>query len=89
MAIMPRIEICESAKCLQFSMSSRRIELRSWSRGFHSELERGPKLSRKITASDTDFFFFLSSCHEKATEALCIGRIQARLGVAIVSEVSA
>ena len=29
---------------------------------------------------------FLSSCHEKATEALCIGRIQTRLGVAFVSE---
>ena len=31
---------------------------------------------------------FLSSCHEKATEALCIGRIQTRLGVAIVFEFS-
>ena len=27
----------------------------------------------------------LSSYHEKATEALCIGRIQTRLGVAFVS----
>ena len=37
-----------------------------------------------------DFIFsFLSSYHEKATEALCIGRIQTRLGVALVSELSA
>ena len=32
---------------------------------------------------------FLSSCHEKAMEALCIGQIQTRLGVALVSEFSA
>ena len=32
---------------------------------------------------------FLSSRHEKATEALCIRRIQTRLGVALVSEFSA
>ena len=32
---------------------------------------------------------FLSSCHEKAAEALCIGRIQTRLGVTFVSEFSA
>ena len=31
----------------------------------------------------------LSSCQEKAAEALCIGRIQIRLGVALVSEFSA
>ena len=45
-----------------------------------------------------DFYFnsktsfsslYLSSCHEKATEALCIERIQTRLGVALVSEFSA
>ena len=29
---------------------------------------------------------FLFSWHEKATEALCIGRMQTRLGVALVSE---
>ena len=28
----------------------------------------------------------LSSYHEKATEALCVGRIQTRLGVAFVSK---
>ena len=32
---------------------------------------------------------FLSSCHEIATEALCIGRIQTRLGAALVSDFSA
>ena len=31
----------------------------------------------------------LSSCHEKATETLCIGRIQTRLEVVFVSEFSA
>ena len=31
----------------------------------------------------------LSSYHEKATEALCVGRIQTRLGVAFVSKFSA
>ena len=31
---------------------------------------------------------FLSSCHEKATEALCIGPIHNRLGVALVSKFS-
>ena len=37
-----------------------------------------------------DFFFiFLSSYHEKATEALCVGRIQTRLEVAFVSKFSA
>ena len=34
-------------------------------------------------------FSFLFSCHEKATEALCKGRIQTCLGVALVSEFSA
>ena len=32
---------------------------------------------------------FLSFCHEKAAEALCEGRIQTHLGVALVSEFSA
>ena len=31
---------------------------------------------------------FLSSCHEKTTEALCIERIQTHLGVALVSKFS-
>ena len=30
----------------------------------------------------------LSSYHEKAAEALCVGRIQTRLGVAFVSKFS-
>ena len=36
-----------------------------------------------------DFFIFLSSDREKATEALYIERILTRLGVAFVSEFSA
>ena len=37
---------------------------------------------------DSLSFSFLSSCHEKVTEALYMGRIQTRLGVAFVSEFS-
>ena len=30
-----------------------------------------------------DDFSFLSSCHEKATETLCLGRIQTRLALVL------
>ena len=58
-----------------------------------------PKIEPKISRTDNVvlnrnailpifavFFSFLSSCHEKGTEALCIEQIQTRLGVALVSE---
>ena len=61
-----------TAECKKYSQTSV-IER------FSSRPSRFPTKKFEISSS------FLSSCHEKAAEALCIGRIQTRLGVALVS----
>ena len=45
-------------------------------------------ISTQLIFFDVIFSSFLSSCHEKATEVLCVVRIQTRLGVVFISEFS-
>ena len=52
------------------------------------EFRKPTKWKSKASATWPSISSFLSSCHEKATEAQCIERIQTRLGVALVSEFS-
>ena len=59
-------------------------DLKKWVGGMGDEEEVSEMVKAVILIAS-----FLSSCHEKVTEALCIGRIQTRLGVALVSEFSA
>ena len=62
-----------------------------WVRGSLQWAVRASKKSaRAISTPESNeqrifFSSFLSSCHENATEALCKGRIQTRLGVARAS----
>ena len=62
-------------------------------RGFHAgrlvkngiEYSMAEGCSEKEEDKVLSYFFILSFCHEKATEALCIGRIQTRLEVVFIS----